>query len=297
MNVFAGLDIGGTTIKYLLVDENNKILCERRTLTNSLSGIDAMVASIVSTLDEMAKNVKGNLVSVGIGCTGPVDIESGIILNPYTLPGLEGNSLTSLLRKHLSLPICIDNDANCAHLGELLGLNPLPENSIMMTFGTGVGVSIRVGGKLFRIPGNIHPEIGHIGISVKAKDMCYCGKANCLEHILSGTAINKAAKNRFGLSPEDVLSSLDGMAVQVFQEELICALYDAVVTLSIIFAPQVVLLGGGMQTFLFTYIVPQVQEKLDALQTTYGRTVLAKPRHGDTAGCLGATLMAINNYR
>lgn len=187
----------------------------------------------------------------------------------------------------------VDNDANTAHVGEVSRLAPAVSNSIMITFGTGIGVSIRMGGKLFRLPGAFHPEIGHISVGVDSPSSCYCGKSRCFENIMSGTAINLYAMDTYGLTPEEVLQNPDSNEYQAFVERMVSAMTDAIISLSILFRPEIIFIGGGMQEFIKNYVMTPVQDRLDSLLPVYGKTVLKETLMGPLVGCYGAAIQSI----
>jgi len=293
LNVYAGLDIGGTSMKCMLLDAEKQPVDTASFPTCSIDGMERAVDTISEEIGTMLKNSGGVLCSLGIGCSGPLNIKTGVIENPYTLPGFEGHSLTMALRERLQVPVLLENDANTAHVGEIASMNVSPDNSIMLTFGTGVGCSIRLDGKIFRLPGGVHPEIGHIPVGVDANIPCYCGKTACLENVLSGTAINRDAQLRFASSPEDVLRTQGAdKEKEKFRKRLVKALADAVLGLSIIFHPQIIIIGGGIQDLLVEYIIPDLNCLLERLLQTYGKTRLIPARKGSLAGCYGAALMA-----
>lgn len=292
MNAYVGLDIGGTSVKVLGLDEKQEICFESSFATNSQQGIDVFLKACKDVITKQTNTNAMTLAGIGIGCTGPIDYRNGMIDNPYTLPGLEGHSISNLLSKECKVPVLVDNDANTAHVGEVFQQPHAPKDTLMIAFGTGVGVSVRLDGELFRIPGGIHPEIGHIATSIQAEDCCYCGRNNCMEHILSGTGINKHALVRYGSKAEEAMETSDGL----FAKELEKALFDSISTLAILFHPTCVYIGGGMQRFFETYLLKPVQQRLDALLPVYGRTSLEPCLAGTRAGSLGAALMAYHAF-
>lgn len=283
-----GVDIGGTNVKILIFDESNNTYKTASYPTNSQLGPTVFMENATSCIDTLAKKHEGEIKSIGIGCTGPVDIIQGVVQNPYTLPGLEDFNLIAAFSDYYSVPIVVDNDANTTHLGEVFYQQDASDNSLLLTFGTGLGVSARVNGMLFRTPGGIHPEMGHIPTSVIRQDPCYCGHRHCAEHILSGNAINKRATQLGAPSPESLLDSPRGAT---FKRELVDALFDTVITFTIIFHSEVIYIGGGMQTFFEQYLLKETQERLNDFLPLYGRTILKGCKAKEAASSLGAALL------
>ena len=288
MSLTIGMDIGGTSVKLLALDEHASIMGETSFRTSSQQGIEAFLSATDEAIQLLLNQGNAELSGLGVGCTGPIDYQTGIILNPFTLPGLEDHSISELLADRYHVPVVVDNDANAAHVGEVFFQGDAPGDTMMITFGTGVGVSIRLRGELFRIPGGIHPEIGHIPTSIKAEDICYCGRNNCMEHILSGTGINNHARQQGAEEAETLVNNPDS----TFRHDLETALFESVSSLATIFHPQIVYIGGGMQQFFETYVLTGVQRRLDALLPIYGKTRLQGCKAGTRAGSLGAALLA-----
>jgi glucokinase len=293
MSITIGMDIGGTSVKLLALDQHATIRGETSFRTSSQQGIESFLSATDEAIQLLLNQGNAELSGLGVGCTGPIDYQTGIILNPFTLPGLEGHSISELLSERYHVPVVVDNDANAAHLGEVFLQDDAPDDTMMITFGTGVGVSIRLQGALFRIPGGIHPEIGHIPTSIKAEDTCYCNRNNCMEHILSGTGINNHALQEYEKTAEALMEDPNS----TFRLNLETALFESVSSLATIFHPQVVYVGGGMQQFYETYLLRHVQQRLDALLPIYGRTRLQGCKAGSRAGSLGAALLAYKEGR
>ena len=114
-----------------------------------------------------------------------------------------------------------------------------------------------------------------------------------MEHILSGTGINNHALQEYGKTAEVLMENPDSN----FRHELETALFESVSSLATIFHPQVVFIGGGMQQFYETYLLNQVQQRIDALLPIYGKTHLQGCKAGVRAGSLGAALLAYKEGR
>ncbi len=298
MNTFCGVDIGGTSAKLCLLNTDRKIISKADFLTGSASGPNIFITKLCEKILDLNKSAGGDLKAIGIGCAGPLNYQSGLIMNPWTLGGLEGMYLTPEIKNRLHLPVLLDNDANTAHIGEveLLGKEDTG-NTLLMTFGTGVGCSIRMNGKLFRVPGGVHPEIGHIPVGISSDIVCYCGKNNCMENILSGTAINRDAERLFQMMPEDVLDNPDSPEKQQYYENLIQAFTNAVTELVGIFNSNIVIVSGGMRNFFEKYLIKSTQKRIDSLLPIFGKTKIIPTLMGTDSGRFGAALMALDYFQ
>ncbi len=252
-------DIGGTKVSVGIVDEQGQILARETVATPLGPGSCAAGARMIADILEKQMNGLGltvkDLKGIGVGCAGPVDVSSGMILNPFTLPGWEEESFTRRLAQETGRPCFIENDAGAALLGEVL-LNHLNrETVLMLTFGTGVGGAVWHEGRLFRATGGYHPELGHVVVN-PAGPVCYCGARGCLESVWSGTALNGWA-NRQGYGDfngiRDACETGD-TAAEALMAEAIALLEIGLWNLMVVFRPQTVILGGGVMARHFTYI-------------------------------------------
>ena len=299
MRVYCGIDIGGTSVRIILINTARQILAKNQFSTLPGSGPDAFMEKLTASIHKILHRSGSDfgLQSIGIGCTGPVDENTGVILNPYTLGGLEGFGLTEAIYACFQVPVYLDNDANTAHLGEIAAMgDAAPQNSAILTMGTGVGVSIRVGGEIFRVPGGIHPEIGHIPAGIISDVTCYCGKRDCLENTLSGTAINRDSYRLFGLSPEAVLDCCDTPEKQKFRENLITALANSIAILTGIFNCDLVFIVGGMQPFFEKYLIEETRNRLKGLENIFGGTNILSKEASSISGSFGAAILAQDKF-
>ncbi len=300
MNCFCGIDIGGTGVKLALMGESRTVLASGGFSTDSVNGLDSFLTALSEAVSGLFAGVPDAVIlAAGIGCTGPVNVDTGIVENPFTLPGLEGVCLTGPVRDALGVPVFLENDANTAHLGEAAALGPDdPGDTALITFGTGVGCSVRMGYQLFRVPGGVHPEIGHTSCGVDSDIRCYCGKLNCMENILSGTAVNRDAERFFGCRPEDVFQHPDTAAKKRYCENIIRGLFNSVTTLSGIFNSRVVILAGGMTNFYRKYVLDDLRKRLPVLEpgiSVVPQVITAKL--GTDSGRIGAAVLAEMRFR
>lgn len=292
MKVYGGVDIGGTSVKFALVDSYGSILFESSFKTDSeRTDFDQAMQKIVQWMNEVSREHSLTLLGIGVGCTGPVDRQSGIIENPYTLPRWAGRSLIESLHRLSDLPVLVENDANAALYGELMHVNQELRYVAMLTFGTGVGLSVYLGDEFYRLPSGFHSEAGHLAVGVDSPFTCYCGKNRCLENIISGTAINRDAYYFFQKSPEELLQQSQGEDGKFFLGRLVDALEEAVLNIAIFFHSEIIILGGGLQQLIIRHVAPLVQERIQNLKTMYGGTKLIPSALGEKAGMIGSALL------
>lgn len=262
-----GIDMGGTTIKIGVVNEKNEIIA-RTVLTTSLDipaeELIANMGRVTVKLLEDSGIPLDQCVGVGIGSPGTIDEKTGTVIysNNY---GWENVPLRAELKKYLPLPIYINNDANCAMLGEAAaGAAGGKKNVVFLTLGTGVGGGFLIDGKLFNGGMLGGTEFGHSAIVVDGV-RCTCGRKGCLESYASATGLIRMAKEQMEKHPESLLwklcegdtSKVDARmafeaadaqdeAGMLATEDYIKYLGAGIVNAINIFRPEVVVLGGGI---------------------------------------------------
>lgn len=298
MSSFLGIDIGGTSAKLILLDRSKQVLAEDEFDIASCADAADFSAALKAVAGRMLSQVPGQpLSAVGVGCTGPININTGIVVNPFTLPVLQNVCLSKLFSDLLGAPVFLENDANAAHLGEAWALGPEdPGDTALVTLGTGVGCSIRMGYRLFTVPGGVHPEMGHTSCGVESDIKCYCGRTNCMENILSGTAVNRDAARFFHSSPEEVFERCDTPKKKAFCKGLSDGLYNTAASLAGLFNSRLIILSGGMNGFYAKYLMKEVNERLKGLEEGISPVPTIVPaRLGKRSGRIGAALLAMDH--
>lgn len=194
---YLGIDIGGTKIAAGIVDEDFHILAKKTVATNVVGGSDAVIGDVIGIIRAMCAEVQVNLKDipyVGIGCAGTVDSRKGIVKYASNLR-FEEVGLTEPIQTALGIPAYLENDANCAGLGEYLALENHAdiESFIMITLGTGIGSASVINGKLYRGFNGAAPELGHCIIEADGR-LCDCGAHGCWEMYCAGHALRDEAR-------------------------------------------------------------------------------------------------------
>lgn len=211
-----GVDLGGTNVVVGAMSADGKHHYAMRSIpTNSEVGAEGVADRIVGLiegviLDTIAqtKADRDDFVGVGIGAPGPLDRDKGIVIVAPNL-GWRNFPLRDRIAERLNLPATLDNDANCATVGEWWqGAAVGGRNVIGMTIGTGIGGGLIIEGQLFHGSSDVAGEIGHTTIDLNGRH-CKCGNYGCLEAYASGPAI--AVRAREVLVREETASLLPSM--------------------------------------------------------------------------------------
>lgn len=192
-----GVDIGGTNLSVGLVPRSGGAPARRLVRpTDASRGGEAVTDTVVDLLrkvmDEAGVDPERDVAGIGIGCPGPLDRASGLVLTTPNL-GWKNFPVRDLIAEPLGLPAVLDNDANCATYGEWwMGAGRGVQTLVGLTVGTGVGGGIVLGGKVLHGASDAAGEIGHMTINYGGR-RCKCGNYGCLEAYASGPNIASRA--------------------------------------------------------------------------------------------------------
>lgn len=311
---YIGVDLGGTTIKVGLVDENYNIIEKVAAPTlreRSSEEVIKDMAKLAKQLMDKYNLTEADVHSIGIGCPGIASPKDGVIHFASNL-NFENVNVRDIMKKYMDLEVYVDNDANCAALGEVVGgAAKGEEDVIVVTLGTGVGGGIIVGGKVHGGAFCGAGEVGHHIIQLEGRP-CGCGRKGCWEQYASATALIKDAKEAATKSSEtkmiqlaeeqniekinakvvfDAAQSGDEVANQVL-DTYFKFVAHGVTNLINMMQPGMVVLGGGMSAQKDNLTIPvtkYVQEQMYGglkLQTRIEAAIL-----GNDAGIIGAALV------
>ena len=201
MKYYIGIDLGGTNVRTLLVDEHGESYSEVKGPTECENGPDYVCDKIIKQIESLDTSVCGGLQGVegiGIGAPGPVDTELGIMIMASNLPGFENYPICHKLKEKFGLPTFIDNDANVAGLAEaVLGAGKDYRTNYFITCSTGVGGAFVVDKKLVSGGRGHAGEIGNIIVKNNGYKQ---GALNpgAAEGECSGTAITRKGQEALG---------------------------------------------------------------------------------------------------
>ena len=297
---FLGIDVGGTFTKAALVNENGRLLVKQQISSKNFSDkafFAHQIRSIFSSLVKIQKIRSSDVKAIGIGLPGPVDSKRGVVLSLTNIKKWDNFALVSYLKDFFSMPLFIENDANCMTLAESrLGAARGASFALCLTLGTGVGAGLILNNEIYRGPYFLGGEIGHIPLALEGP-RCECGGVACLERYVGNQALVRKLKTVFrreiSLEEASVLAKNgDTRAIKVWRQagEYIGLAVSSVVNT---FNPEVVVIGGGVSLagdVLLRSIKTTV--KKHAMRFLKKRIKIKKAVCGNDAGVLGAALLA-----
>lgn len=206
-----GVDLGGTSLRVGAYTSEDGLLDSISLRTRLDAGPHAVVDDMCEAIGNLVGRyaVAHEIVGVGLGSPGPLELPAGRLHHPPNLPGWDGFHLLGEVQSRLHFPIAIESDANVAALAEYaLGLGKLlgVDSLCMLTLGTGVGNGIILDGKLWHGAAGMGGEAGHMTIYTDGP-LCGCGNSGCLEACASATALTNAAELRIATGRAPGLAS------------------------------------------------------------------------------------------
>jgi glucokinase len=314
--VFAGLDLGGTKIQAVLVDEEGQVLSQCRRATPQQGGPPAIIDELFATLQEvsrMAKLEPSVLSGVGVGAPGAVDPAAGVLLQAGNLPGWEGPyPLAEALSKKAKAPVFLGNDVQVAVAAEArLGAGRSFRSLLGVWWGTGVGGGIYLDGRRWTGRGAAG-EIGHIVVR-RGGAKCSCGRRGCMEAYAGRGAMERKARKAVERGEKTKLFHLmeangkdrltsgvwmkalkqeDGLAERLVSRAvrmLGAGIASAVNLLDV----EAVIIGGGLGTRLGEPYVERIAQAMHPhLFVSQRPPEVRLSELGELSGAIGAALLA-----
>ncbi|KKD07385.1 ROK family protein [Streptomyces sp. WM6386] len=294
------LDVGGTGMKAALVGASGELLHQARRATGRERGPDAVVEGILDFAADLraygAEHLGEPASAAGVAVPGIVDAERGIAAYAANL-GWRDVPLRALLTERLAgAPVALGHDVRTGGLAEgRIGAGRGADRFLFVPLGTGIAGAIGIAGRVEAGAHGFAGEIGHIVVRPGGTP-CPCGQHGCLERYASAAAVSEAWAAACADPDADAadcakaVRSGDPRAVQVWQTA-VDALADGLVTALTLLDPRTLIIGGGLAEAgetLFTPLRDAVRQRI----TFQKLPTIVPAALGDTAGCLGAGLLA-----
>ena len=314
--MYAGIDLGGTNLKVGICDGDGHMLAAEKTPVPAFETSRAL-AEILTRAVEAAAGRAGlsaaALQGVGIGVPGAV--RGGEVIYTCNLP-LRNVPLRKLFHHYLSIPLYIENDANCAALAEYyVGAGRDSKRFVTITLGTGVGAGIIHNGKIYHGANGMAGEVGHTVIERNGLP-CPCGRHGCWEQYASASALKRMTAEAVAAHPDSILARVvaenDGHVSgqsafiaarqgdpvgQRICDEYVGYLACGIVNVVNVFQPDALAIGGGVSNEADEQLLLPVQRCVERESIPCAknrRTRIVKAELGNQAGIIGAALLGKN---
>lgn len=300
-----GVDIGGTKVAAGLVDRKGEIKSQIRTPMVANRSAAEGLAAVISAIDLLfAQDEKARVLVRGIGicAPGPLDPNTGVVVNPPNVPCWRDFPLAAEVAKVYDVPVKVENDANAAALAEAVwGAGRGFDHIFYATIGTGIGTGLVCDKRIYNGRTGAAGEGGHMSIDYNGP-RCGCGKPGCVEVLAAGPAIARRARAKLASeqNPQSIMLDLakgnidgvtsemvghayaagDPLAKEVLQEtvKLLALWLSNIVDL---LEPDVMIIGGGvaamlnpffgdLSTWLVEYCVNSRSQEVPLLKAHYG---------------------------
>lgn len=285
MKQYVCIDIGGTEIKYGIMDEKEQFLTKDKMPTQASKGGPSILLKAMGIVREYQK--KGMADGICVSTAGMVDVEKGEIFYAAPLiPNYAGTKIKARMEEEFGLPCEVENDVNCAGLAEARsGAAAGSQSALCLTVGTGIGGCMVIEGKVYHGYSGSACEVGYMHMD--GSDFQTLGAASILSSKVAA-AKGEPGNQWNGLRIFELAKSGDSDCIHAI-DEMCDVLGKGIANICYVMNPQVVVLGGGImaqeeylrpgiQAAMAKYLVPGIAEK----------TTLAFALHGNDAGMRGA---------
>lgn len=305
-----GIDLGGTKILSVCLDEDRNIVGRDYRETGADDGPDAIIGRMVESARAAAQNRQ--LRALGVSAPGPMDLKRGVITEAPNLHGWTDIPLERLIREQTGLPAWIENDANAGALAEhRLGAGRGSRHLVLVAIGTGVGGGLVLNGDLYHGASGGAGEVGHMTVDPDGR-LCGCGRRGCLEAVASGSALNLAAQDIVKREPDGLVAQIArredeepdarilDLAVEQGDEAAIAAIRRAgtflgagLTNLVNVLNPDVIVIGGSLRKSELLIATATEAMQRDAFKQHASDVRIVEAELGDEAPAIGAALLAI----
>ena len=296
-----GIDLGGTKIECAVLNARNpaEVLIRERIDTEASLGYTHILNQVKQLVDRVSSLLGESPQRVGFATPGVLNPRTQTMKNCNTV-SMNGKPMADDLAQILGCEVKLANDANCFALAEtLLGavqdINPHAEMVFGIIMGTGVGGGLVAHGKVVQ---GLHGIGGEWGHNILEEDglPCYCGKSGCVEHVLSGPALEHYYHSQSGQHkrmPEIMRlyeEKSDKVAIATI-ERMLENFGRAVSTLINVIDPDVIVIGGGLGNIDLLYSEGYNRIRKYIFNSGEVFTPIVKPKLGDSAGVFGAAML------
>ena len=295
MKNYISIDIGGTAIKYGVVNENGEIVRKNKRPTEAMEfGGPGILQKVCEIVEEYKDDFE--ISGVSISTAGMIDTKNGrIFYSGPNIPNYTGIDFKKTLMDKYSLECEVENDVNCAALAEYIaGASKGTSSSLMLTIGTGIGGCAIIDGKVLHGFSNCGCEIGYM--KMEGGDFQELGATSVLTKKVAARK-NDDPANWSGLDIFNAAKAGDEICIQAI-DEMVDVLGKGIANICCVLNPEVVVLGGGVMA-QEEYLFDKIEKKMKSYMTppVAEHTTLKFAQNQNNAGMLGSFYNFIENHK
>lgn len=301
MKKVISFDIGGTFIKYGVVNADGEILVKDKFPSPDKNCSITIPEHLTRIIKNLSKHHE--ISGVSISTTGQIDSMKGeVIFSSDNLPDYSGCKIVKTIENSTGLKCILENDVNCAAIGEMWKGAAAGRNTLFcMTIGTGIGGAIIIDGKLYKGTGGFAGEIGHTIINEHG-EKCNCGKQGCYERYASTSSFirnyikSSGVKDQIdGIEIMRKVNENDSTAIRTY-DEFLDHIVTGLVNVTHLLDPGLIVIGGGISEQGEPFFNELNKKFKEAVLESYASyTKIVKAELGNDAGLLGAAYIFYNN--
>jgi glucokinase len=284
---YIGIDLGGTNLKGVLLDESGNVLFQKQIPTED-DGSGLWKQNVKKLVAILIENTAGQIAGIGISAPGLPDLENKVIsFLPNRLIGLENFDWSAFL----GYPSFVINDAHSALLAETsFGIAKGYKNVVLITLGTGVGGGILINGKLYQGLSQMAGHLGHISVDAQDDETSIVGMPGSLEYAIGNYSVKKRSMGKFETTYDlvEAFNKGDHWAALVWLNS-IKKLAVAIASISNLLSPEMIVISGGISLANEALFEP-LDTYLAIFEWRPGgkKTIIKQAQFGDIAGAMGA---------
>lgn len=291
MKKYIALDIGGTALKYGIVDEQGNIL-ESFEESVSFDGYETPILNTILKVLDCYLDDTSTFSGICVSATGQIDSKLGKVIGVGgNIKNYLGSEIKKTLEERYKLTTEVLNDANAVAAAEKwIGAGNGYQNIVAITIGTGVGGGVYVHNKLLLGARGIAGEIGHFSID-QHNEVCTCGNIGCYERYASMSALVRKVNEKLNVNYNGrmIFERYDDPQINLLINEWMDSIAKGIISLVHIFNPEVVIIGGGVSKQDEKFIQPLIKKVSEKVMPRFLedlKIVPAKLENG--AGMVGA---------
>ena len=295
--MYVGFDLGGTALKFGVVDHAGKVITESQ--VDTPESLERLLQILEEIWEELKNDHRHRILSVGFGIPGIFSAKEQKILQSPNYPDLDNFAIVPALSRFVDIPLFINNDANMAAYGEYrCGAGKNAHSLVLLTIGTGVGTGIILNGDIWEGACGFAGELGHAVVNPQGEP-CKCGSRGCLETEVPAPKIVKNyqaySKSRKTITAEEVAQRArnnEKPALQAFAEAGYYLGLGLALAINLL-NPEKILIGGGVMKsaeFLLPSAIEEAAKR--SFKGSFQCCSIERATLGNKAGFIGAALWA-----